>query len=215
MKVNIVNRSNGDLLVANAARASFDRSHTEFDPESDARLLRYLAREGHISPFFHPTFSIRVTAPIFVARQLMRSTVGLAVSEVSRRYVSGPPTYWMPDKWREAVKDKKQGSGSAMPRWKQRIADAIYRLSLAIADTAYSAMLKLSVCPEQARAVLPLAMETTWVWTGSLYAFFRVWQLRSAPGAQAESREIATMIERHCFTECPYAWDALRAAAER
>lgn len=212
MKITPIDRTNGDLLVVNAARASFDKEHAEFDVDADARLLKYLAKEGHISPFFHPTLSLRITAPIFVARQLMRSQVGLAISEVSRRYVSGPPTYWQPEFWREAVKDKKQGSGQVFPKWKQLIADAIYLLSLTIADTAYRALLWLNVCPEQARAALPQSMNTTWVWTGSLYAFFRVWQLRSAPDAQAESREIAAMIERECSLQCPHSWYALKVA---
>nr|WP_268258843.1 FAD-dependent thymidylate synthase [Candidatus Contendobacter odensis] len=127
----------GDLLVVNAARASLDKQHMTFDGVNDQRLLNYLALHGHISPFFHPQITLRITAPIFIARQLMRSTVGLAVSEVSRRYVSTPPTYWHPVAWRSAVANVKQGSGGALPKAKARLVGAMYRAVLAVCDTAY------------------------------------------------------------------------------
>jgi thymidylate synthase (FAD) len=213
MKVERLDYS-GDLLVVNAARASLDKEHDRFDWESDQRLLNYLAKEGHISPFFHPHLSLRITAPIFIARQLMRSTVGLSISEVSRRYVSTPPAYWRPETWRIAAEHVKQGSGGAMCGWREKAVKGLYRIVLAVCDTAYRLSLNMGLCPEQARAMLPTSTETTWVWTGSLYAFWRVYQLRSDAHAQQEAQFIAHQIETECLQQFPHSWTALKRAAQ-
>jgi thymidylate synthase (FAD) len=176
---------------------------------SDEKLLGYLAKEGHNSPFFHPHLTFRVTAPVFVARQLMRSTVGLSISEVSRRYISTSPVYWSPKSWRTRAGNIKQGSGGGLPGWKQSMASLLYRFAVKIQDWTYHRLLGLQVCPEQARAILPVAMMTTWIWTGSLSAFARVCALRIDAHAQQECREIALMIDAHCEEQFPYSWKAL------
>lgn len=176
---------------------------------SDERLLGYLAREGHNSPFFHPHLTFRVTAPVFVARQLMRSQIGLSLSEISRRYVDTPPSYWSPASWRTRAGNIKQGSGGDLPHWKQIISSLLYRFAVKSQDWVYHALLKLQVCPEQARAVLPVAMMTTWIWTGSLSAFARVCALRLDAHAQQECREVALLIDAHCEEQFPYSWKAL------
>lgn len=176
---------------------------------SDEKLLGYLAKEGHNSPFFHPHLTFRITAPIFVARQLMRSQIGLSTSEISRRYVDSSPDYWSPESWRTRASNVKQGSGGALPKWRNMIASLLYRFAVKTQDLVYHALLKLNVCPEQARAVLPVAMMTTWIWTGSLSAFARVCALRIDAHAQQECREIALMIDEHCEEQFPYSWKAL------
>jgi thymidylate synthase (FAD) len=182
-------------------------------PASDEKLLSYLARSGHESPFFHVGMSLRVTAPIFVARQLMRHQIGLATNEVSRRYVNDLPSTWSPRAWREAVAGVKQGSGGKVATWREVAATAIYGASTGIAVGVYRLLLALGVCNEQARAVLPQAMYTTWIWTGSLAAFARVCRLRLSTDAQLEVAEIARGIDGIACTAFPYAWDALNHAA--
>lgn len=176
---------------------------------SDEKLLKYLAKEGHNSPFFHPHLTFRVTAPVFVARQLMRSQVGLVISEVSRRYIDTKPDYWSPESWRTRAGNVKQGSGGELPVLRRLMASLIYRSAVAIQDWAYHLLLKLNVCPEQARAVLPVATMTTWIWTGSLSAFARVCALRLDAHAQQECQEIALLIDAHCEEQFPYSWAAL------
>lgn len=178
---------------------------------SDEKLLSYLTRSGHESPFFHVGMSLRITAPIFVARQLLRHQVGLAVNEVSRRYVNELPGVWSPDAWREAVAGVKQGSGNPLAPWREIACSALYKACIGLSVLVYRALIGLGACNEQARAVLPQGMETTWIWTGSLAAFARVCKLRLSPDAQLESAEIARGIEDIGAKSFPYAWKALSA----
>ncbi len=202
---------NSDLGVVNAARASMDKWHDQLD-ETDTRLLNYLARESHWTPSAHPHCSFRLTAPLFVARQLAKHQVGLVWSEVSRRYVSFPPTYWSPKSWRSAAKNVKQGSGGDVSGWRQVVAHFAYKIAIRVSDAVYGVLLRLGVCPEQARAVLPQAMNTTWCWTGSLAAWNRVAGLRLDAHAQQECREAVLPIAKHCSRLYPNAWKALQGA---
>jgi thymidylate synthase (FAD) len=208
LKVEYLDSMGTDLTVVNAARVSMNKRHHEFDEDTDLRLLRYLAREGHISPFFHPQLSVRVTTPVFVARQLLRSTVGLCVSEVSRRYVDDEPQFYSPDRWRSRPEENiKQGSGDV-------IEDAgylhwLYQTGLRAAQTTYRELLARGVAPEMARMVLPQSMLTEWIWTGSLAAFHRVYGLRIDVHAQAESQVIAEQLGVICNEHFPRAWMVL------
>lgn len=209
MKVEYLDCMGSDLSICNAARVSMNKQHTEFDEETDTRLLRYLAKEGHTSPFFHALLSLRMTAPIFVARQLLRSTVGLAVNEVSRRYVDAAPEFYFPDEWRaRPEKNIKQGSGEPMTEDAAYL-DWVYRQSVYAARKAYDELLLRGVAPEMARMVLPQSLMTTWIWTGSLAAFHRVYALRIDSHAQQESQFIAERIGEICAEHFPRAWDAL------
>jgi len=199
---------NSDLGVVNAARVSMDKWHDQF-MLNDSGLLDYLARECHWTPSAHQHSSFRVTAPIFVARQLVKHQIGLAWSEVSRRYISAPPSYWTPDAWRMRAENVKQGSGFPLPAWRQLLANLVYKAAIFTADTAYKAILRLDVCPEQARAVLPQATNTTWCWTGSLAAWNRVAKLRLDPHAQRECSEVVAPIAAACAERYPHAWAAL------
>lgn len=162
------------------------------------------------SPFSHPQLTVRVEAPIFVARQLLRHQVGLAVNEVSRRYVDHPPEFYRPKQWRRRPDHGiKQGSGSAMSASEQSTLADIYDDLLIELQSAYKLMIGLGVAPEQARMLLPQSMYTSWYWTGSLYAFHRVVAHRLPSDAQFETREIAEQLHdilRDCF---PQAYGAL------
>jgi len=196
-----------DLTVVNAARVSFDKFKEELE-YSDEKLIQYLAEHGHWSPFSHCFIQFKIDAPIFVARQLMKHTVGLGWNEVSRRYVDDDPKFYTPYEWRRRAADKKQGS-MAEAVSSQDIANRIKNESDRIALNCYNRLLKLKVCPEQARMVLPQNMMTSWFWSGSLYAFSRVCNLRLKEDAQEETRDVAQRISDHCAVEFPLSWKNL------
>ena len=167
-----------------------------------------MAEHGHWSPFSHCFIQFKIDAPIFVARQLMKHTVGLGWHEVSRRYVDDDPKFYTPYEWRRRAADKRQGS-MAEAVSSQDIANRIKNESDRIALNCYDRLLKLKVCPEQARMVLPQNMMTSWFWSGSLYAFSRVCNLRLKEDAQEETRDVAQRISDHCAVEFPLSWKNL------
>ena len=196
-----------DLTVANAARVSFAKHKEELD-EGDEKLIKFLAVHGHWSPFSHVFMQFKIDAPIFVARQLQKHQVGLAWNEVSRRYVDSEPEFYSPDEWRRRATDKKQGSMSE-PVPSQKVVNSIKKEYDTVALDCYNRLLKLKVCPEQARMLLPQDMMTSWYWSGSVYAFSRVCNLRLKEDAQAETREVAQSISNHCAIEFPISWKNL------
>jgi len=196
-----------DLTVANAARVSFDKHKDELD-DSDEKLIAFLAKHGHWSPFAHVSQQLKIDAPIFVARQLQKHQVGLAWNEVSRRYVDSEPKFYTPTEWRKRAIDKKQGSSSE-PIASQGIAHTIKKEAEVACVNAYNKLLRMDVCPEQARMVLPQSLMTSWYWTGSVYAFSRVCNLRLKEDAQAETREVAESISNHCAIMFPISWKNL------
>ena len=202
-----------DLTVCNAARVSFGKE-TEWDyEESDAysfkqhlktkdrKLIQYLAKHNHISPFGHCFASFHIKAPVFVARQLVKHKF-LRWNEISRRYVDNEPEFYVPDTYRGRSLDKKQGSAG-----KVTVSDNGFN---EIALTEYEYLLDLGVCPEQARMVLPQSMMTEWYWSGSLDAFADMCKLRCAPDTQAETAEVAWEIDRTMVKLFPVSWEALR-----
>ena len=191
-----------DLSVVNAARVSFGKNKEVFEA-SDEKLISFLARHNHWSPFAHCSLQFRIKAPIFVARQLVKHQVGLSWNEISRRYVDYEPEYYMPKNWRLRAEDKKQGSSNETIEYD--IANTIKN-----ANTTYNDMLAKGIAPELARMVLPQNMMTEWYWTGSLYAFARVCQLRCAEDTQEETRIVANSIDEFCNEEFPYSWKYLR-----
>lgn len=212
MNVVLVDKMGSDLSVVNAARVSFAKKHEAFKEPSDTRLIQYLARHGHWTPFGHCTLSFHITAPIFVARQLAKHQVGLIWNEVSRRYVDGKPEYWMPEHWRKRAEDKKQGSSDEYVDWlsgEERTSTRVYHVSKLAVHT-YETLIGAGVAPEQARMVLPQSTLTEWYWTGTLYAFSRICNLRCKPDTQLETQTIANEIDENARTEFPVAWDALR-----
>lgn len=208
IKVEYIAHAGNDISVVNAARVSFAaRVFDDELSERDIRLINYLAKHKHKSPFNHAWASFRVTAPIFVARQLVKHAY-LPWNEISRRYVSTEPEFWQPDMFRQAAPDKKQGSKQE-PIADPELANSIYKAAIEKANEAYRALLQLGVCPEQARAVLPLSTYTSWVWSGTLFAWFSMAQLRLAPDAQYESRLVAQSIAQYMKSLFPVSWQAL------
>jgi len=208
MSVEYVDHMGSDLSVVNAARVSFGKTKELFDA-SDEKLIKYLATHNHWSPFAHAFMSLRIKAPIFVARQLVKHQIGLSWNEISRRYVSDEPEFFFPDEWRAAPTDgAKQGSsdGSGLD---QEWIGMKARIAATEGLDAYDVLLRAGVAPEMARMVLPQNMMTEWIWSGSLYAFARVCQLRLDAHAQAETTQVAAHISFECRSRFPVSWATL------
>jgi thymidylate synthase (FAD) len=210
IKATYIAHMGNDLTVANAARVSFGKtSEMEDDPwgppklkAKDDKLIRYLAKHKHISPFGHCFASFHVKAPIFVARQLVKHKF-LRWNEISRRYVDDEPEFYTPDVWRGRSADKKQGSEGVVYTTSEP--EFVNYTSLRI----YKAMIEEGVAPEQARMVLPQSTMTEWYWSGSLDAFADMCNLRCKDDSQAETREVAKQIDRKMIELFPVSWDAL------
>ena len=191
-----------DLTVVNAARVSFAKHHDTFDVD-DTKLINYLAKHNHWSPFGHASMQFHIKAPMFVARQLVKHQVGLVWNEVSRRYVDDEPEFYTPTEWRRAAENKKQGSSdetieySVLPAY-------------TFAKQYYENMLDKGVAPEMARMVLPQAMMTEWYWSGTLYAFARVCNLRCKSDAQKETQDVGWKIDEIAKKLFPVSWRAIR-----
>lgn len=211
MSVELIDKLGDDLSVVNAARVSFGKVHTTLT-EGDKKLIKYLATHSHWSPFAHCFLSYRISAPIFVARQLVKHTVGLSWNEISRRYVDDEPEFWYPEHYRGKAEDKKQGSSDEYIDWISR-EERTGHLVNDVCDfalDAYKKMLDAGICPEQARMVLPQNTITEWLWSGSLYAFARVCNLRCKEDAQEETRDVAWGIDILARDNFPVSWKALR-----
>jgi thymidylate synthase (FAD) len=191
-----------DLDVVNAAKVSFAKESKEFDDNS-VRLIKYLAKHKHMSPFGHCFASFHVKAPIFVARQLVKHKF-LRWNEVSRRYVDDEPEFYQPDVWRGRSADKKQGSDGVVKLY--GVAEQIVDDYAAEALTAYQALLEAGVAPEQARMVLPQSTMTEWWWSGSLDAFADMCNLRCKPDTQLETRIVANQICDKMRELFPVSW---------
>ena len=208
IEVQLVDQMGSDLSVVNAARVSYDKTSDWVDGELSARdekLIQYLAKHKHTSPFGHAFASFRVTAPVFVARQLAKHKF-LRWNEVSRRYKTHEPEFYEPH-WRSKPENSKQGSGGPMEI--SLDTEMMYYATIRNALTTYDKMIKEGVAPEQARAILPQNMMTSWVWSGSLDAFADMCRLRCAHDTQYETRLVATEIDVVMENEFPVSWSAL------
>ena len=214
MRVEYIDHMGDDLRAANCARVSFDKWKVEFDAK-DAKLIDYLADHNHWTPFAHCMITLRVTVPFFVARQLDKHQIGLVKSETSRRYVDSEPEFYITDKLGARAANKKQGAKEGefivtfdYGGWNESVEQCLkdwYADSLNL----YNLLLRNNVAPEECRMVLPLATYTSWVWTGSLAAYARVYNLRSKSDAQRQTQEVAEMISKIIEPLFPYSWNAL------
>ena len=226
MNVDLVDHMGTDLTVVNAARVSFDKAsfweystveHPEFGPirdehlsVADTKLIHYLAKHNHWSPFAHTSIQLRIKAPIFVARQLVKHQVGGVWNEVSRRYVDSEPEFYFPEVWRGRPTDgMKQGSSGEVTHVHGVLVSHGAQYAASTALGTYNQLIDGGVAPEQARMILPQNMMTEWYWTGSLMFFARVCKERLAPGAQAETRDVASLIAREVELLFPVSWNAL------
>ena len=210
-EVELIDRMGNDTSIVNAARVSFRKRVKEMS-EGDTKLIRYLAKHNHWSPFGHASLQFRIKAPVFVARQLVKHQVGLTWNEISRRYVDYKPEFYEVDKWRGKPINKKQGSSEEEIEWIDRTTrtGALQSQVENVALANYNRMLDAGVAPEQARMILPQSMMTEWYWSGTLYAFARICNLRCAEDAQYETRIVANLIDDECKKLFPISWMELR-----
>jgi thymidylate synthase (FAD) len=212
MKAEYIDHMGSDLTVVNAARVSFDKEscwREVGEPSllypNDEKLIGYLARHNHWTPFGHCVVTLRETVPIFVARQRFKHTIGFTYNEVSRRYVDDEPKFFHPIAWRSRAKNKKQGSSDE----EADIGRLDYNLFLETCKGFYNGLLSKGVAPEQARMVLPQSMYTSYYVTGSLAAWIRAYKLRSDPHAQKEIQDLAHMWNEIINPLFPHSWKAL------
>lgn len=232
--VEYVSHMGDDLTVVNAARVSFAKE-SEWELESvndrapygnaifpmkrklsdrDVKLIDYLAKHGHWTPFAHPQITFRVKAPIFIRTQLFKHKVGIVENEISRRYVTNEPEFYMPF-WRSApTQGAKQGSSGFMFEEESTKEECLkfdkeYMEFIESSRNLYNSLVERGVAPEQARGVLPQSTYTEWWWTGSLSAFARVCKLRVEKSAQWEIQQYGMGFSEILRDLYPYSWAKL------
>jgi len=206
--VKYINHMGNDLMVVNAARVSFNKKSTELT-DKDIKLINYLAKHKHWTPFAHPQICLHIKAPFPIRTQFFKHKVGFVENEVSRRYVDDDPEYFYP-KWSLRPEGSmKQGAGEHADTDLRNSAYYAYSNAIDMCDSAYKNLLRIGIAPEQARMILPLGTYTEWYWTGSLAAYARFYKQRSDPHAQAEIREYANEISAIISDLFPHSWYAL------
>lgn len=220
MKAELIDHMGSDLSVVNAARVSFDKVSEwvlEIDADffyrnvlsdADAKLINYLAKHDHWTPFAHTAISLRMEAPVPIRTQCFKHKQGLVENEESRRYITSRPQLYVPDVFRSApVGGVKQGSSGE--HYDSYLWREAYREMGAKCIDLYERMIADGVCTEQARFILPQGCEVHWVWTGNLYAFANFYLKRTDPHAQKEIRDLAEMVEKIIEPLFPVSWKAL------
>ncbi len=221
IEVTLIDHMGSDLSVVNAARVSFHKE-SEFEGErnqygmlinphlsvSDTKLITYLAKHKHFSPFNHAFISMRIKAPIFVARQLVKHKF-MPWNEVSRRYVDDEPEFYFPKEYRAKAENVKQGSSDHSIRIIDDDGYNIVEHNTHCANELYKDLIHQGVAPEQARMVLPQNMHTEWIWSGTLGAYADMLKLRLDPHTQFESRIVAERVRDLILPLFPVSLSAL------
>ena len=240
--VHLVDKMGSDLTVCNSARVSFNnesewsvdeevetrlkKSNSSFRAEDvrklsdrDAKLIRYLAKHNHWTPFAHPQVTLRIKAPISIRTQFFKHKQGFVENEVSRRYVDEEPDFYFPkfrhrpsgnakqgsDGWLECI----EGGGETSGGFATHPLYESYKNTIQSALRTYEDLIASNVAPEQARFVLPQGMYTEWYWTGSLAAYARFYKQRIDEHAQWEIREYAEAVGKIIRPIFPVSWQEL------
>lgn len=193
MNVQLLETFGNDLMVVNAARVSYGKKKEVFDL-NDEKLIKYLVSHKHTSVFRHPQLQFRIECPIYVERQLFKHQVGMSANSISGRYVNFSDTYTTIKEWRKQSKDSKQGSDGSLCLVSQEICNIIQDETIQFCKDQYDRLIKLGVSKEQARSVLPLNLNTQFIWTGSLLSFIHLFKLRLKNDAQQETREVVELM---------------------
>jgi thymidylate synthase (FAD) len=224
-----IDHMGSDLSVVNDARVSFSKKSDWEYPretvtddygltydlslgphlsESDAKLIRYLAKHDHWTPYAHSYIKLRIQAPIPIRTQCFKHKQGFVENEESRRYINTTPVLFLPDTFRAKPEGSiKQGSGDVHPKSDHWLGQ--YERVCLEAIKLYETMIADGVCPEQARFVLPQGCEVQWIWTGSLYAYANFFNKRTDPHAQKEIQDLAHMVGDIIKPLFPVSWVAL------
>lgn len=205
IEVTFIDNMGNDDTVANAARVSFAKKARHYSPSQNERLINYLGKHKHISPFGHCFATFHVRAPVFVARQLVKHKF-LRWNEISRRYVDEEPEFYVPTNWRGRSTDKKQGSEGVV----KDIDQYTVKDTLEQVKDLYNQLIDVGCAPEMARMILPQNMITEWYWSGSLDAFADMCNLRCKEDTQYESQLVAYAIDCKMRRLYPTSWNALR-----
>jgi thymidylate synthase (FAD) len=219
MKAEYVDHMGSDLSIVNAARVSFDKT-SEWDwidddlggypvlKAADERLIHYLAKHDHWTPFAHTSITLRMKAPVPIRTQCFKHKQGLVENEESRRYISSRPELFIPEAFRAKPEGSiKQGSAGIHPKSAYFRGEYAFYCGLAI--NLYEEMIADGVCPEQARFVLPQGVQVNWIWTGNLYAFANFYLKRTDAHAQQEVQQLAAMVGQVIAPLFPVSWKAL------
>lgn len=195
--VEYVNHMGSDLTVVDAARVSFNKKTVPgaVVSDKDFKLLTYLAKHNHWTPFAHPQITLRIKAPISIRTQFFKHKQGFVENEISRRYVTFEPEFYIPN-WRTSpTQGAKQGSEDFMPDGsKKELSKEAYFRAASKCLEVYNDLIANEIAPEQARFILPQGTYTEWWWTGSLAAYARFYKQRIDSHAQWEIREYASAI---------------------
>jgi thymidylate synthase (FAD) len=192
MKVELLSYFGSDTMVSNVARVSYQKEASNYTEEQNAKLINYLYKHKHTSCFRHPQLQFRVRCSLYVERQLFKHQVGISVNSISGRYVDFSDSYYYIDEWRKQSKSSKQGSEGLIDN--QDIAHTIQDEVIEFCKAKYKELLELDVAKEQARSVLPLSLETEFIWTGSFLAFMHLCNLRIKDDVQKETKDVAEQM---------------------
>lgn len=208
MEVVYIDHMGDDKRVVEAARISFSQLEGREWEEKDGKLINYLAKHHHWTPFAHPQITLRMKAPIPIRTQCFKHKQGFVENEESRRYISNTPKYYVPT-FRKSCDNKKQGSGEEFAEYLQLGLEITYRNNIRESIKNYEEMLSMGVCEEQARFLLPQGVMVNWYWTGSLAAYARFCKQRMDSHAQGEIQELAKMVSDVIEPLFPVAWKSL------
>ena len=189
MKVELLDYFGSDKMAVDVARVSYGKIKEQFD-DKDVRLIKFLVEHKHTSPFRHAQLQFRVQCPIYVERQLFKHQVGWSANSISGRYVDFSDSYELPKQLRYQSKDSKQGSAGDIPEYENTMLLIKMRELIEKSKDLYEELVQAGVSKEQCRIILPLCLETTFVWTGSMLAFLHLCELRLKPDAQKETRDV-------------------------
>lgn len=190
MKIELLDHCASDLAVANAARVSLDKWHEEFQ-DGDDKLIGFLMRERHGSPFEHGYFKFRIEAPIFVLREWHRHRAGHSYNEMSGRYTEMEKKFYMPDVARAQVGKPGAYTFEPQPQMTGFVQSTMIE-AYEVSWQCYKRMLDAGIAKEQARMVLPVGLYTKMIWSCNPRSLMHFLGLRTNPQAMQEIRELAT-----------------------
>lgn len=214
MKVEHIDHMGNDDSVCRAARVSFAKDPAQFTDEQNARLIKYLARHNHWTPFAHAFVTLRFKAPIAIHAQCVKHQIGFAMNTVSRRYVSDEPELFIPEFRLAPEGSVKQGSGGVLDKISQVEVQRSYKAHCDNMINLYNSLIVKGIAPEQARFVLPQGVMTEWVWSGSLQAWARFYNQRSDSHAQQEIQFLAHEVDKIVGALFPVSWEALTGVTD-
>lgn len=207
MRAEYIDHMGNDLSVVNAARVSFGKTKADMD-KADERLIAYLAKHNHWTPFTHTAITVRMGAPLPIRTQCFKHKQGLTENEESRRYISDEPEIYVPDEFRAKPQGSiKQGSAGVHPlsdEFRDEYTDHC-RAGIEI----YLRRIEQGFCPEQTRFILPQGAMVNWIWTGNLASFARFYSQRTGEGSQVETDSLARKVGEIIQPLFPISWAAL------